>query len=115
MVAWPNKAITTRCWNRADYMRRCSNRSALRAQKITNYWQRSMAIPFLSRMIFLFAFVPHVLAASGPALISDLNPGSTGSFPSNLTASANFLFFDAYTLDTGRELWKTDGTNITLV
>lgn len=67
-------------------------------------------------MFFLqYAILSQVAAATGATLISDLNSGSTGSFPSNLTASANTLFFNAYTLDTGRELFKTDGTNITLV
>src|ERR1051325_6051088 len=60
-------------------------------------------------------FVRSTLGASGAQLIVDLNPGATGSFPSNLTVHANALFFSAYTMTTGRELWKTDGTNITLV
>jgi ELWxxDGT repeat protein len=67
-------------------------------------------------MFFIqYAILSQVVAASGATLVFDLNPGSTGSFPSNLTSTANFLLLNAYTLDTGRELFRTDGTNITLV
>jgi ELWxxDGT repeat protein len=51
---------------------------------------------------------------AGARLISDLNSGSNGSFPSNLTASATSLFLSAYTVNTGRELWKYTGGNIAL-
>ena len=58
---------------------------------------------------------PSTIAATGARLISDLNPGATGSYPSNLTSFGNSLFFSAYTLATGFELFRTDGTNINLV
>ncbi len=47
--------------------------------------------------------------------LADLNPGGTGSFPSNFTAFAGSLYFSAYTFELGRELWRYDGTQITLV
>lgn len=46
--------------------------------------------------------------------ISDLNIGSTGSFPSNLTVFSSEFYFSAYTFTTGRELWKYNGTSIAL-
>lgn len=53
--------------------------------------------------------------ASTAQLVTDLNPGATGSYPSNFTTFQNSLFFSAYTLNTGIELWRFDGTNVTLV
>jgi ELWxxDGT repeat protein len=48
-------------------------------------------------------------------LVADINPGASSSFPSNLTASANLLLFSATTTEVGRELWRYDGTGVTLV
>src|SRR5690349_3858260 len=46
--------------------------------------------------------------------IADLNAGPAGSYPSNYIAVGNSIYFSAYTINSGRELWKYDGTNLTL-
>jgi ELWxxDGT repeat protein len=46
--------------------------------------------------------------------IKDLNPGTGGSYPSNLTAFGTAVLFDANTVATGTELWKYDGSDVTL-
>ena len=68
--------------------------------------------------------------SEGTVLVSDIDPGSTqepayygyfyytppgeeipnASHPQYLTAVGNILFFTAETADSGRELWKSDGT-----
>ncbi|WP_301337737.1 ELWxxDGT repeat protein, partial [Microcystis aeruginosa] len=58
--------------------------------------------------------------AAGTVLVKDINPGSNyggnyiflpfSSFPENLTAVGNTLFFTANDNVNGRELWKSDGT-----
>ncbi|HWF18526.1 MAG TPA: hypothetical protein VG754_04635, partial [Verrucomicrobiae bacterium] len=48
-------------------------------------------------------------------MIADLNPGSSGSYPSNLYVYKNSLVFSATTPATGRELWGFDGTNVNLI
>ena len=57
---------------------------------------------------------------AGTVLVKDINPGintddpnfpyPNGSFPSNLTAVGNTLYFSANDGTAGNELWKTDGT-----
>jgi ELWxxDGT repeat protein len=46
--------------------------------------------------------------------IADLNPGSSGSYPTNLTEVGNTIYFSAATDAVGRELWKYDGGQIIL-
>ncbi|MCX7420675.1 MAG: hypothetical protein NT013_14210 [Planctomycetia bacterium] len=47
---------------------------------------------------------------AGTLLVSDLNKGSNGSSPQQLTVVNNTLFFTADDGVHGRELWQTDGT-----
>ncbi len=47
--------------------------------------------------------------------VTDLNPGTGGSSPLDLTVVGDNLYFLAYTPDTGSELYVHDGTNTTLV
>jgi uncharacterized repeat protein (TIGR01451 family) len=48
--------------------------------------------------------------AAGTVLVKDINPGSGGSDPRNLTAVNGMLFFRADDDSSGYELWKSDGT-----
>jgi ELWxxDGT repeat protein len=49
-------------------------------------------------------------AAAGTAIVKDIDPGSTGSFPFNLTNVEGTLYFTADDGAHGVELWKSDGT-----
>jgi ELWxxDGT repeat protein len=69
-------------------------------------------------LVGLISFGTTSLRAQAPSpvvQIADLNPGTNGSYPSNLKAFGGSLFFKAYTPGTGEELWKCSGTTITLV
>jgi gliding motility-associated-like protein len=44
--------------------------------------------------------------------VRDINPGSTGSSPTELTDVNGTLFFAATNATNGRELWRSDGTSI---
>jgi ELWxxDGT repeat protein len=68
----------------------------------------------LFSFVFLLSRLSDALGQSSAHQIADLNPGSDGSYPSNFTAVANAVYFSAYTFDTGRELWKYDGANVSL-
>ncbi|AXT21165.1 T9SS C-terminal target domain-containing protein [Flavobacteriaceae bacterium AU392] len=47
---------------------------------------------------------------SGTLLVKDINSGSTGSNPSEMTVINNELYFQAYDQENGTELWKSDGS-----
>ncbi len=48
--------------------------------------------------------------AAGTVLVKDIRPGLSTSYPGNLTAVGNTLFFTADDGVNGTELWKSDGT-----
>jgi ELWxxDGT repeat protein len=69
-------------------------------------WFRSLFLVWLAAL--LLAAVSPVQAFYLPALVDDLNPGPTGSNPSQLTVVENTLFFVANDGESGNELWKLD-------
>jgi ELWxxDGT repeat protein len=78
--------------------------------------RRCRSFVSLAFLIFAMGFGPMNLQAQFTFhRVADLNPGTNGSFPSNLTVFANQLYFSAYTTNLGRELWRYDGRSITLV
>ncbi len=46
----------------------------------------------------------------GTHLVKDIEPGSDGSYPANLTALNGEAYFSADSTGLGRELWRSDGT-----
>src|SRR5688572_17301469 len=62
----------------------------------------------------LFGLISEVAAATGARQLADLNPGAVGSYPSNFTSFGGALYFSAYTLQTGFELWRYNGSSVTL-
>lgn len=49
--------------------------------------------------------------SAGTFVVSDVNPGATGSAPGLFTAVDETLFFVATTAANGTELWRSNGTN----
>ena len=49
--------------------------------------------------------------ASGTSQVKDIGPGSSSSFPFDLTLLGSEVFFSASDGSSGTELWKSDGTN----
>ena len=74
-------------------------------------WRTAKLLIVLAALLF----APATAWSADARRLADLNPGAVGSYPSNLTAYAGQLFFSAYTLNTGIELWRWDGSNIQLV
>ena len=67
------------------------------------------------RFALLTACVLAILALIAPpvtaqALVSDIYPGTDGSLPSSLTAYNGQLYFAAEDGTSGKELWRSDGT-----
>lgn len=66
-------------------------------------------------LLVVFAASPVSSQILANRLVADLNPGSSGSYPTNLYVYKNCLFFSAYTVATGRELWGFDGASVSLI
>jgi ELWxxDGT repeat protein len=47
-------------------------------------------------------------------LVAEINPGAAGSFPEEYTAFGDALYFKAYTVSTGWELWRLRDGTVTL-
>src|SRR5262245_57599686 len=58
----------------------------------------------------LEALEKRVVPSGTPALLKNVNPGTLGSSPGQITAVGATVFFSANDNVHGRELWKTDGT-----
>lgn len=56
----------------------------------------------------LWKFEPGVTPQ--PVMVKDIAPGIASSNPEQLTALGGLLYFSAEAPDTGRELWRSDGT-----
>jgi ELWxxDGT repeat protein len=48
--------------------------------------------------------------AAGTALVKDISPGTTSSYPSRFARMGSYLYFSATSVEHGNELWRSDGT-----
>src|SRR5688572_8515920 len=69
------------------------------------------------RIVIALTILPWLIQAQEVTVrrIADLNAGSVGSFPSNFISFNGAAYFSAYTYELGRELFRYDGANATLV
>jgi ELWxxDGT repeat protein len=76
--------------------------------------RKAFVAAILGTLGIVFAMSGGAFAGAGPAhLLKDINqvPSSNrGSFPQGFRRLGNILLFQAFTPETGRELWRTDGT-----
>src|SRR5262245_10276153 len=63
-----------------------------------------------SRILCLEPLENRVVPSGTPELLKNVNPGTLGSSPGQITAVGDTIFFAARDNNHGRELWKTDGT-----
>src|SRR3954447_14710878 len=63
-----------------------------------------------SPALCLEALENRVVPSGAPELLKNVNPGTLGSSPGQITAVGDTIFFAARDNDHGRELWKSDGT-----
>ncbi|MBL7983077.1 MAG: hypothetical protein JNL52_14855 [Flavobacteriales bacterium] len=61
-------------------------------------------------ILSLLCFVAQVVSAQAPQMIADIVPGPSSSWPMRPTLLNGSILFMASTPQTGRELWRTDGT-----
>src|SRR3954447_11938178 len=63
-----------------------------------------------SPALCLEALENRVVPSGAPELLANVNPGTLGSSPGQITAVGDTIFFAARDSANGLELWKTDGT-----
>ena len=67
----------------------------------------------MKKFIFFIPFFFLIFSVSAQTnLVSDINPGASGSNPVRLTNVGGNIFFTANDGRTGEELWFSDGTGL---